>query len=69
MNTRAGGFVLDYHERLLIRRALQVMSTCSGVSREDVAILERLEQQFKDADEAVLRGLNLAHYVFQEAEK
>jgi hypothetical protein len=22
--------VLDYHERLLIRRALQVMSTCSG---------------------------------------
>lgn len=31
--------------------ALQWMSPCSGVSRADVAVLERLEQQFKDADE------------------
>jgi hypothetical protein len=61
-------FVLDFHERLLIRKALEAYVCGSKLRKPDAEKLMRLEEQLKDADQVVLLGSNLASYV-RESER
>lgn len=65
MSAAECGFVLDFYERLLIRKALEIAKSRSNFSTKDASILQRLEYQIADAEQIVLKGLNLANYVFE----
>ena len=63
------GFVLDFYERLLIRRALENMAGCAKVSTEEAVVLNRLDLQFADAEQVILHGLDLTNYIFTTDQK
>jgi hypothetical protein len=65
MSAAECGFVLDFYERLLIRKALEIAKSRSNFSTKDASILQRLEYQIADAEQIVLKGLNLANYAFE----
>ena len=51
-------FILEYHERQLLRRALVSMAYSDGATERDAEVLKKLEQQLADAEAVVLKGVN-----------
>lgn len=48
--------VLDYSQRVLIRKALIKMAYAADVNSHDAETLKQLEHQFSDAAEVILRA-------------
>jgi hypothetical protein len=48
--------VLDFYERLLIRKALVLMAYQSNVSELDAERLRQLEHLLKDANRIIVKG-------------
>jgi|688.fasta_scaffold461123_2 hypothetical protein len=57
MTIKDGELILDYQERILIRRALVHMAYSSSVSKRDADKLQRLEYQLADASQVILKGV------------
>lgn len=50
--------ILEYNERLLIRRALVSVAYSDVLKESDAEILKKLEHQLADAQAVVLKGVN-----------
>ncbi len=57
MSTTDEDFVLEYYERLLIRKALISMAYGGGVKEDDAETLKRLEHQLAEASKVLLRDV------------